>query len=402
MSMSAVVKMGSLMVAVLAALDSRLEGQEAVPTVPRMALPMRIPSISQVMSKDVFGKSTQCNWGGVNSYFLWAVGASEQDQILSDMQQRGLKMMRIFVSTVPQNFKSTTSQFVPFFEPEHMGAYNYTSLELINKFMVKAHSYGIKLQIALHDRYELGCWYCDGYQKDLGLTCLSGKPCGPLNDASKFYKDANAIKFFDKRLETILNFKNPDMGNKRWGDLKEVVAIFQIQNEAQGLDPQPWATNWHCARAKKMRPLMDPEIYIGTGGGRTFAESILLEHFQCPEIDVINLHDYEELTWTGMHDNLKKARDLGQTWGKKVVYEEFGSTKRYYRADHHYAVITASVSLGLPFLSWQYMIPGNTDDTDYEWDDKQATWPVMVYGALLANETRAAFSWPNLNLCTVP
>lgn len=400
--MSAVVKMGSLMVAVLAALDSRLEGQEAVPTVPRMALPMRIPSISQVMSKDVFGKSTQCNWGGVNSYFLWAVGASEQDQILSDMQQRGLKMMRIFVSTVPQNFKSTTSQFVPFFEPDHMGAYNYTSLELINKFMVKAHSYGIKLQIALHDRYELGCWYCDGYQKDLGLACLSGKPCGPLNDASKFYKDANAIKFFDKRLETILNFKNPDMGNKRWGDLKEVVAIFQIQNEAQGLDPQPWATNWHCARAKKMRPLMDPEIYIGTGGGRTFAESILLEHFQCPEIDVINLHDYEELTWTGMHDNLKKARDLGQTWGKKVVYEEFGSTKRYYRADHHYAVITASVSLGLPFMSWQYMIPGNTDDTDYEWDDKQATWPVMVYGALLANETRAAFSWPNLNLCTVP
>jgi len=184
--MSAVVKMGSLMVAVLAALDSRLEGQEAVPTVPRMALPMRIPSISQVMSKDVFGKSTQCNWGGVNSYFLWAVGASEQDQILSDMQQRGLKMMRIFVSTVPQNFKSTTSQFVPFFEPDHMGAYNYTSLELINKFMVKAHSYGIKLQIALHDRYELGCWYCDGYQKDLGLACLSGKPCGPLCLSSAF------------------------------------------------------------------------------------------------------------------------------------------------------------------------------------------------------------------------
>jgi len=43
---------------------------------------------------------------------------------------------------------------------------------------------------------------------------------------------------------------------------------------------------------------------------------------------------------------------------RKVVYEEFGSTKRYYRADHHYAVITASVSLGLPFMSWQYMIPG--------------------------------------------
>ena len=85
-----------------------------------------------------------------------------------------------------------------------------------------------------------------------------------------------------------------------------------------------------------------------------------------------------------------------------MVYEEFGATKRYYRADHHFAVITASVSLGVPFMSWQYMIPGNGDDTDYEWDDKQATWPVMVYGVLLANETKAAFPWNNLDLCTVP
>ena len=171
--MSAVVKMGGLIVAVLGALEERA-------TSVGMAEPMRIPSISQVMSKDVFSKSTQCNWGGVNSYFLWAVGDAEQDTILSDMQRRGLKMMRIFVSTVPQNFKSTTSQKVPFFEPDHMGQYNYTALELINKFMVKAKAHNIKLQIALHDRYELGCWYCDGYQKDLGLKCLSGQPCGPL------------------------------------------------------------------------------------------------------------------------------------------------------------------------------------------------------------------------------
>eukprot|EP00438_Fugacium_kawagutii_P021253 Skav207774 [mRNA] locus=scaffold2087:211277:213029:- [translate_table: standard] len=219
------------------------------------------------------------------------MGGAEQETILSDMQKRGLKMLRIFVSTVPQNFKSTTSQFVPFVESDHMGEYNYTALELINKFMTRAKAHSIKLQIALHDRYELGCWYCDGYQKDLGLNCLAGQPCGPLN---------------------------PEMGNQRWGDLKEVVAIFQIQNEAQGLDPQPWATHWHCDRAKVMRPLMDPEIFIGTGGGRTFAESMLLEHFQCPEIDVVNLHDYEEVTWGGIRDNLQKARDLGQTWGKNL------------------------------------------------------------------------------------
>lgn len=86
---------------------------------------------------------------------------------------------------------------------------------------------------------------------------------------------------------------------------------------------------------------------------------------------------------------------------RKVVYEEFGRKARYYRADYHYAVITACVSLGIPFMSWEYIIPGNTDSTDYEWDDKQATWPVMVYGVLLANETPGAFSWPNLDLCSV-
>ena len=152
---------------------------EVFSTDPGMAVPMEIPQ-SPRSRNDEFAKSSQCNWGGVNSYFLWAMGQAEQDQILRDMQTRGLKMMRIFVSTVPQNFKSTTSQFVPFLEPR-LGEYDFTALELINKFMVKVKEYGVKLAIALHDRYELGCWYCDGYQKYLGLTCLAGQPCGPLH-----------------------------------------------------------------------------------------------------------------------------------------------------------------------------------------------------------------------------
>jgi hypothetical protein len=53
-------------------------------------------------------------------------------------------------------------------------------------------------------------------------------------------------------------------------DLAQSEAIFQIQNEAQGLDPQPWATNWHCARAKKMRPLMDPVPRLTLKGKRPF------------------------------------------------------------------------------------------------------------------------------------
>lgn len=152
---------------------------EVFSTDPGMAVPMEIPQ-SPRSRNDEFAKSSQCNWGGVNSYFLWAMGQAEQDQILRDMQTRGLKMMRIFVSTVPRNFKSTTSQFVPFLEPR-LGEFDFTALELINKFMVKVKVYGVKLAIALHDRYELGCWYCDAYHEYLGLTCLAGQPCGPLH-----------------------------------------------------------------------------------------------------------------------------------------------------------------------------------------------------------------------------
>ena len=34
-------------------------------------------------------------------------------------------------------------------------------------------------------------------------------------------------------------------------------------------------------------PVIGEAIYIGTGGGRTFSESTLIEHFNCSEIDVV-------------------------------------------------------------------------------------------------------------------
>lgn len=46
------------------------------------------------------------------------------------------------------------------------------------------------------------------------------------NDASKFYKDANAIKFFDKRLETILNFKS--LGPDRLIGPDRFVSCFNL------------------------------------------------------------------------------------------------------------------------------------------------------------------------------
>lgn len=117
-------------------------------------------------------KTNQCNWGGVNSYLLYALPEDHQDTILSDLQSFGLKAVRVWVAGVDKNAKGTASPFVPHFEPKHIGEYDYTVLNMIDKLMLKAQQYGIKLIIALHDRYALGCWSCDGYQKDLKLKCL--------------------------------------------------------------------------------------------------------------------------------------------------------------------------------------------------------------------------------------
>ena len=86
---------------------------------------------------------------------------------------------------------------------------------------------------------------------------------------------------------------------------------------------------------------------------------------------------------------------------RKVLYEEFGNKKRYYRPDYHYAVITACNLNGVPFMPWEYVHPPNTDDTGQEFDMHQATYPVLVYGVLVANKTASVQRWSNLELCNV-
>lgn len=366
---------------------------------------IQIPPKVDVLPKDNTGLlGAQCNWGGLNSYFLYAQEEHVQHETLNAMREGGLKMLRIFVGTVPANHKHTKSQFVNFLEPDHMGPpYQTQVLELINDLMAKAHDYGVKLAIAMHDRYSLGCYACDGYQKQLGLFCAPAhrEKCGPLNDASKFYTDPAAIFYYDQRLEFILNYQNPHFSNKRWGELKEVVAMFEVQNEAHGFDPLPWPNNWHCDRAKVMRPLMDPAIFIGTGGGRTFKESTLIEHFSCSDIDVVTLHDYDASSWLEIYDNLTNVKKLSVTQGKKILYEEFGNKKHWYRPDYYYAIVTAANLNGVPFMPWEFLIPPSTDDRDFEFDTHQASYPVLVYGVLVANRTAAAHRWSNLELCDV-
>jgi len=62
---------------------------------------------------------------------------------------------------------------VPDVEPDTVGVYNDTILERLDDLMQEASVRGIKLTVALHDRWSLGCWRSDAYQRKYNLTQVS-------------------------------------------------------------------------------------------------------------------------------------------------------------------------------------------------------------------------------------
>lgn len=91
-----------------------------------------------------------------------------------------------------------------------------TVLNRLDTFMVKAHSYGIKLLISIHSYNALeaandfyGQWYGTG----------------------DFYTDSNAIEYFKERIAHVLAHVNPANG-KTWSQSSEYIFAFEAQNEA--------------------------------------------------------------------------------------------------------------------------------------------------------------------------
>jgi hypothetical protein len=94
--------------------------------------------------------------------------------VLDAVKAAKLKTLRIFISQTPQNNKNTGSVAMPDIEPSQVGKYDDTQLKAIDQLMVEARergefpsrsvtflvlmAAGIKLIIAMHDRYQLGCW----------------------------------------------------------------------------------------------------------------------------------------------------------------------------------------------------------------------------------------------------
>ena len=96
-------------------------------------------------------------WAGANSYYLHHNNTADRLQVLNAMQAAGFKSIRIFISPVrPDQKGSGNPQGYDIENP--VGVWNNQQLDRINQLMLEASQRGMKLNIALHDRYALGCW----------------------------------------------------------------------------------------------------------------------------------------------------------------------------------------------------------------------------------------------------
>jgi len=323
------------------------------------------------------GVDASNNWSGANSYFLWALNDGDRAAHLTALKNANIKVIRIFIVRINNGDKGSSASYTPDLEDQTVGRYQTEILPKVDKLMYECAQKGLKLNIALHDRYSTGWWQNDGYSR---------KYPGGKNPV-QFYQSSAAQNDFDNRLRYLLTHKNPYFGNRTWGDIPEAVWAFGIQNEGRAYMPNfhdPWT--WHCNRAKVMRPLINSKILITTGGGATWADSLQLANFQCPYIDVIGIHSYEG---GGMlKSKLGTAIQLAKSNNKRIIYEEFGSTSN--QAGEIQSQGDYCNQLGVPWFPWQFI---HAKPGDFEYFTGSAAWNAHVSLNQRALNSKSVFDW---------
>ncbi|KAH7081004.1 glycoside hydrolase superfamily [Paraphoma chrysanthemicola] len=338
------------------------------------------------------------SWAGVNSYFLHAFKQPDRIAVLDAIKEAKLKTLRLFISQTAQNNKNTGSVEMPDIEPQEVGKYVDTQLVAIDQLMIEAKARGIKLIIAMHDRYQLGCWGNDTYVSKYKLPAIdcAQKPASQ-NDVTWFYQDPSPIFDFDNRLTHILQHRNQLLpGAPQWKDLSDHIFSFNIQNEGQGhlrgnVAPAP---NWWCDRSKKMRGIMGSSpILISTGGGNEFPNSDIPQNWVCPTLDLIDIHSYSGVS--EFRNKAPIALQRAQAANKLVLFEEFGATgaNKANEVGQHIDVFNG---LKVPWMIWQISKPGN-GATDFEFWTNEQTYEVVKQGSTKALGIAAAQTFPNLS-----
>lgn len=338
------------------------------------------------------------SFAGVNSFFLHAFQQSDRIAVLDAVKAANLKYVRLFISYTAANNKNTGSREMPDIEPVAVGTYDDTQLNAIDQLMVEAHARGIKLTIALHDRYQLGCWGNDTYVSKYKLPAVDcNTASASSNDVTWFYQDPSPIYDYDKRIKHILEHRNTLLsGSPQWKDLSDYIFSFNIENEGQGhlRNNVPPAPNWWCDRSKKMRAIMGgSKVLISTGGGNEFPNSDIPENWACSTLDIIDIHSYNGVN--GFKQNAPVSLQHAKAAEKLVLFEEFGATGND-KASIIQQHIDVFNGLRVPWSVWQISKPGK-GAADYEFWTDEATYGVVKGGSQAALKLAAAQSFPNLS-----
>ncbi|KAF5022179.1 hypothetical protein F66182_5766 [Fusarium sp. NRRL 66182] len=350
---------------------------------------------SLILGQAVLAAATAHDYGLVerqqaNSFA--GVNSPDRLDVLNAIQAANLKVLRIFISETFENFKNTGSVYMPDIEPQTVGVYDDTQLRAIDQLMVEANDRGtlssstllrrlltvfrpgIKLIIAMHDRYQLGCWGNDAYVDKYHLPAVdcSNQPAS-ANNVEFWYSDRNCISDFENRIRHVLEHRNTLIeGSPAWKDLSSHIFSFNIQNEGQGhlngnVPPHP---SWWCNRATFMRRIMgNSDVLISTGGGNEFPNSDIPENWACSALDLVTIHSY-----SGVGEFRQKgpiALQHALDANKLVLFEEFGASgnQKAEVLSQHIAVFN---NLRVPWLPWQISKPGNKA-ADFEfWTDEDA------------------------------
>ena len=268
----------------------------------------------------------------------------------------------------------------------------------------------IKLVIALHDRYQLGCWGNDTYVTKYELPAIdcTYRPASE-NDVRWWYSDPNPIGDFENRIKHILEHSNTLVeGSPQWKDLSDHIFAFNIQNEGQGhlngnIAPFP---QWWCDRATFTRTLMgESKVLISTGivsellvrpiltllgGGNEFPNSDIPENWACDALDVVDIHSYSGVQ--GFEDNGPIALQHALGSNKLMIFEEFGATGEQ-KAEEIQQHVDIFNRLRVPWMPWEISMPGKGAD-DFEFWTDEDTYNVVREGAIEAGGTDAAQSFP--------
>lgn len=158
---------------------------------------------------------------GVSSYYLFALDDGPRRQVLDAIKGGGFTVVRIFLSGVGYNNKGSGNNAVPDLEPDKVGEYDDTILYKIDKLMADCQDRGLKLMIALSDRYALGFWSTNAYAVQLSIVEAheKGKQSLKKKNAHAFYSDGWSIEMFEKRISHALNHENQLLGGRKWRDL---------------------------------------------------------------------------------------------------------------------------------------------------------------------------------------